>query len=109
MELSVMLSQLAQGMLVSVEIFLLTLLFSLPLGLLVSFGRMSKNKVISAVVKFYIAIMRGTPLMLQLIVVYFAPFYIFGVNLKGFRFPAIIIAFSVNYEAYFAEIYRGGI
>ncbi|MBR6485596.1 MAG: amino acid ABC transporter permease [Lachnospiraceae bacterium] len=109
MQLSVMLSQLAQGMLVSVEIFLLTLLFSLPLGLLVSFGRMSKNKVVSAVVKFYIAIMRGTPLMLQLIVVYFAPFYIFGVNLKGFRFPAIIIAFSVNYAAYFAEIYRGGI
>ena len=109
MELSVMLSQLAQGMLVSVEIFLLTLLFSLPLGLLVSFGRISKNKVVSAVVKFYIAIMRGTPLMLQLIVVYFAPFYIFGVNLKGFRFPAIIIAFSVNYAADFAEIYRGGI
>ncbi|MCR5356828.1 MAG: amino acid ABC transporter permease [Lachnospiraceae bacterium] len=109
MKLSVMLTQLTQGMFVSVEIFLLTLLFSLPLGLLVSFGRMSKNKVVSAIVKFYIAIMRGTPLMLQLIVVYFAPFYIFGVNLKGFRFPAIIIAFSVNYAAYFAEIYRGGI
>ena len=109
MSLSVMLTQLGEGMLVSVEIFLLTLLFSLPLGLLVAFGRMSKNKVLSAVVKFYIAIMRGTPLMLQLIVVYFAPFYIFGVNLKGFRFPAIIIAFSINYAAYFAEIYRGGI
>lgn len=109
MKLSVMLTQLTQGMLTSVEIFLLTLLFSLPLGLLVAFGRMSKNKLLSAVVKVYIAIMRGTPLMLQLIVVYFAPFYIFGMNLSGFRFPAIIIAFSVNYAAYFAEIYRGGI
>ena len=109
MKLSIMLTQLAQGMITSVEIFLLTLLFSLPLGLLVAFGRMSKNKPLSAIVKVYIAIMRGTPLMLQLIVVYFAPFYIFGMNLSGFRFPAIIIAFSVNYAAYFAEIYRGGI
>ena len=109
MKLGIMLTQLAQGMLTSVEIFLLTLLFSLPLGLLVAFGRMSKNKLLSAIVKIYIAIMRGTPLMLQLIVVYFAPFYIFGMNLSGFRFPAIIIAFSVNYAAYFAEIYRGGI
>ena len=109
MKLSVMLTELTGGMLVSVGIFLLTLLFSLPLGLLVAFGRMSKNRILSSFVKFYIAIMRGTPLMLQLIVVYFAPFYIFGVNLKGFRFPAIIIAFSVNYAAYFAEIYRGGI
>ncbi len=109
MKLSVMLTQLTQGMFTSVEIFLLTLLFSLPLGLLVAFGRMSKKKPLSAIVKIYIAIMRGTPLMLQLIVVYFAPFYIFGMNLAGFRFPAIIIAFSINYAAYFAEIYRGGI
>ncbi len=109
MRLSVMLTQLTYGMVTSVEIFLLTLIFSLPLGLLVAFGRMSKNKVLSGIVKIYIAVMRGTPLMLQLIVVYFAPFYIFGMNLSGFRFPAIIIAFSVNYAAYFAEIYRGGI
>ena len=102
MKLSVMLTQLTQGMFTSVEIFLLTLLFSLPLGLLVAFGRMSKKKPLSAIVKIYIAIMRGTPLMLQLIVVYFAPFYIFGMNLAGFRF-------AVNYAAYFAEIYRGGI
>ena len=89
-----MIQELAKGMIVSVEIFLLTLLFSLPLGLLVAFGRMSKKKILSSVVKFYIAIMRGTPLMLQLIVVYFAPFYIFGMDLNGFRMPAIIIAFS---------------
>ena len=76
--MATMLSQLAGGMVVSVEIFLLTLLFSLPLGLIVAFGRMSKNGIIKGIVKIYIAIMRGTPLMLQLIVVYFAPFYVFG-------------------------------
>ena len=101
--------QLGQGMLVTVEIFFLTLLFSLPLGLLVAFGRMSKNVLLKGISKIYISIMRGTPLMLQLIVVYFGPYYLFGTNLKGYRFPAIIIAFVVNYAAYFAEIYRGGI
>lgn len=104
-----MLGELSAGLLVSVEIFLLTLAFSLPLGLLVSFGRMSKNPVIRTIIKVYISIMRGTPLMLQLIVVYFAPYYIFGWSIGGYRFPAVIIAFSINYAAYFAEIYRGGI
>lgn len=104
------LSQLAGGMVVSIEIFLLTLLFSLPLGLLVSFGRMSKFTVVRSIVKIYIAIMRGTPLMLQLIVVYFAPFYVFGMKIsQSYRFIAVIIAFSINYAAYFAEIYRSGI
>jgi len=97
-------------MVVSVEIFLLTLLFALPLGLAVAFGRMSKNRILQGFVKVYIAIMRGTPLMLQLIVVYFAPFYIFGLKIsQGYRFIAVIIAFSINYAAYFAEIYRAGI
>lgn len=109
MSFSIMLQQLGQGMIVSVEIFLLTLLFSLPLGLLVAFGRMSKNGIVRNITKFYISIMRGTPLMLQLIVVYFAPYYVFGWSIAGYRFPAIIIAFSINYAAYFAEIYRGGI
>ena len=105
-----MLSQLASGMVVSVEIFVFTLLFSLPLGLLVAFGRMAKNPVIQFIVKIYIAIMRGTPLMLQIIVVYFAPFYLFGIKIsQSYRFIAVIIAFSVNYAAYFAEIYRSGI
>lgn len=104
-----MLGELSAGLLVSVEIFLLTLAFSLPLGLLVSFGRMSKNPVIRTIIKVYISIMRGTPLMLQLIVVYFAPYYVFGWSIGGYRFPAVIIAFSINYAAYFAEIYRGGI
>ena len=110
MELTVMLKQLSEGMIVSVEIFLLTLLFSLPLGLLISFGRMSKNPIISWIVKIYIAIMRGTPLMLQLIVVYFAPSIVFGLKIsQSYRFTATIIAFSINYAAYFAEIYRSGI
>ena len=110
METMIMLQQLSEGMIVSVEIFLLTLLFSLPLGLIVSFGRMSKNIVVNSLVKIYIAIMRGTPLMLQLIVVYFAPYYVFGIKIsQSYRFVATIIAFSINYAAYFAEIYRAGI
>ncbi len=109
MSISMMLLQLGKGMLSSVEIFFLTLIFSLPLGLLFSFGRMSKNGVVRTLTKVYISIMRGTPLMLQLIVIYFAPFYLFKMNLAGFRFPAIIVAFALNYAAYFAEIYRSGI
>ena len=108
--MATMLSQLTGGMVVSIEIFLLTLLFSLPLGLVVAFGRMSKNGIIKGIVKIYIAIMRGTPLMLQWIVVYFAPFYVFGIKIsQSYRFVAVIIAFSINYAAYFAEIYRAGI
>ena len=76
MQVNTMVSQLAGGMLVSTEIFVVTLLFSLPLGLLIAFGRMSKNKILQGIVKTYISIMRGTPLMLQLMVVYFGPYYI---------------------------------
>lgn len=109
MKLSVLLHQLAEGMLVSTEIFILTLIFSLPLGLFVAFGRMSKNSIIRNIMKLYISIMRGTPLMLQLMVVYFGPYYLFGWSIKGYRFIAVIIGFIINYAAYFAEIYRGGI
>ena len=98
-----------KGMGVTAEIFFLTLLFSLPLGLLVAFGRMSKNGIIRMISKSYISVLRGTPLMLQLIVVYFAPFYVFHLKVGNYRFPAIIIAFALNYAAYFAEIYRAGI
>ena len=99
-----------EGMITSIEIFLLTLLFSLPLGLLIAFGRMSKFTPLRLIMKVYISIMRGTPLMLQLIVVFFGPYYIFGATLSpDYRFIAVIIAFSMNYAAYFAEIYRGGI
>ena len=109
MKFSVMLNELSAGMLKSMGIFFLTLLFSLPLGLLVAFGRMSKNRILQTVTKFYISVMRGTPLMLQLLAWYFGPYYLFGMNIGGYRFTAIIIGFSVNYAAYFAEIYRSGI
>ena len=110
MKLSVMLEQLSSGMLRSMEIFFLTLIFSLPLGLLISFGRMSKNKILRTIIKVYISVMRGTPLMLQLLVVYFGPYYLFGMQIGGtYRFTAIILGFALNYAAYFAEIYRSGI
>lgn len=110
MNLLAMISQLAEGFLVTVEIFALTLLFAMPLGMIVAFGRMSKNVIIRTFVKAYISVMRGTPLMLQILVVYFGPFYIFGIKMKpGYRFMAVIIAFVINYAAYFAEIYRAGI
>ena len=110
MILSKVIELLLGGMVTSIEIFVLTLLFSLPLGLVVAGGRMSKFAPLRWIVKVYISIMRGTPLMLQLIVVFFAPYYVFGINLSAdYRFIAVIIAFTINYAAYFAEIYRGGI
>lgn len=109
MSLQVMLEQLSDGMLKSMGIFFLTLLFSLPLGLIIAFGRMSKNIILRSFTGMLISILRGTPLMLQLMVVYFFPFYLFGWSIAGWRFPAIIVGFSINYAAYFAEIYRSGI
>ncbi len=100
--------QMKDGMTETVKIFFLTLIFTLPLGLLVAFGRMSKNFIIRNLTKFYIAIMRGTPLMLQLLVVYFGPYYLFRLTTE-YRFYAVIIGFVLNYAAYFAEIYRSGI
>lgn len=94
----------------SITIFVSTLIISLPLGLLLSFARMSKFKLINTLFGFIISLLRGTPLMLQLIVWYYGPYYLFGflLGLK-WRAPAIIIGFSINYAAYFAEIYRSGI
>ena len=115
MSTAMIFQQLAGGMVKSISIFCWTLLFSLPLGLLIAFGRMSKVKIfgrfriVRGITKLYIDIMRGTPLMLQLMVVFYGPFFLFGTNINGFRYPAIIIAFSINYAAYFAEIYRSGI
>ena len=110
MSFQVMISQLGSGMMTTIQIFLLTLIFSLPLGLLVAFGRMSKNVVIRTITKIYISIMRGTPLMLQLMVVYFGPYFIFGIRISmGYSLIAVFIAFAINYAAYFAEIYRSGI
>ncbi|HHU82689.1 MAG TPA: amino acid ABC transporter permease [Firmicutes bacterium] len=99
------------GVLTSLEIFFLTLLFSLPLGLLTALGRMSSQKWVNYPIRLYILIMRGTPLLLQLIFIYYFPFYLMpeGLKFRLPRFTAAIIAFVVNYAAYFAEIYRGGI
>ena len=110
MSLGIIFEKLMGGMGVTVSIFILTLIFSIPLGLPLSLASMSKNKVLSVISGIYISIMRGTPLMLQIIVIYFLPFYGFGINVtSGYRFVAVIIAFSLNYAAYFAEIYRSGI
>lgn len=105
-----MISELSAGFLVTLQIFSLTLLGSLPLGLLVCFGKKSRFAPLRWLINIYISIMRGTPLMLQLMVVYFGPYLIFDVSVTGnWRMKAVIIAFVVNYAAYFAEIYRGGI
>ncbi len=102
--------QISEGMLSSLAIFGLTILFSMPLGLLICFARMSKFKPLAWLARIYISIMRGTPLMLQLLVVFFGPYYVFGVSTSSdYRFYAVIIGFSINYAAYFAEIYRSGI
>ena len=102
--------QLSDSMLRSIWIFLLTMLFSLPLGLLLCVARMYAWKPIQWIVKFYISIVRGTPLMLQLLVIYFGKYFVFGLPLTTeYRFWAVIIAFSLNYAAYFAEIFRSGI
>lgn len=109
-KLMLMAQQVSQGVATTLSLFILTLLFAMPLGLLVSFGRMSKNVIVRNVTKFYISVMRGTPLMLQLLVVYFGPYLLFGITISpSYRFPAAVISFSINYAAYFAEIYRSGI
>ena len=95
---------------VSVEIFFLTLLNALPLGFVVAFGRMSSNRLVSTGFQVFISVVRGTPLMLQILFVYFAPYFLFGLQLGVYpRLLATVIAFALNYAAYFGEIYRGGI
>jgi polar amino acid transport system permease protein len=98
---------LLSGTIVSLEVFFLTLLFAIPLAMPVALGRRSKSPLIRRPVGFYVLVMRGTPLILQLIFVYFAPYYLFKASYD--RFTAVIVAFAINYAAYFAEIYRGGI
>ena len=94
----------------TLQIFFLTLVGSLPLGVVVALARMSRVKPIAWIMKFYISVMRGTPLMLQMFFIYFAPYYIFGIPLSmESKFSATIVAFIINYAAYFAEIYRSGI
>lgn len=109
MTIVAMIQKMSEGLGRSCAIFFLTLLFSLPLGLIIAFLRMSKIKPVSAVARVYISILRGTPLMLQLIAVTYGPFYLFGSGVARNKLIPIIIAYSMNYAAYFAEIYRAGI
>lgn len=95
-----------EGLKITLSVFFITLIISIPLGIMIGFLRISKNKIISQIANLYILIMRGTPLLLQLVFVFF------GLPLMGIvfdRFDAVIVAFSLNYAAYFAEIFRGGI
>ena len=104
-----MIVDLLSGLLVSVEIFVFTLLIALPLGFPIALARMSRNKILSGATRVYISIVRGTPLMLQIIFVYFAPYIFFKLPLSHYpRILATVLAFGINYAAYFAEIYRGG-
>lgn len=105
-----MITDLLSGLLVSVEIFVFTLILALPLGFPIALGRMSQNRLMSGFFRLYISVVRGTPLMLQIIFVYFAPYIFFKMPLSRYpRLLATVLAFGLNYAAYFAEIYRGGI
>ena len=109
MTILTMMSKMSEGLGRTCAIFFLTLLFSLPLGMIVALLRMSRNRIVSAVTRFFITILRGTPLMLQLLAVTYGPYYLFGINVAKEKLIPVVIAFSLNYAAYFAEIYRGGI
>ena len=105
-----MLTMLTEGFLVSLQIFAFTLIGAVPLGIVVALGRMSRIAPVRWIVRIYISIMRGTPLMLQMFAIYFAPYYVFGIQLTpDSKWQATIAAFIVNYAAYFAEIYRSGL
>jgi polar amino acid transport system permease protein len=114
LNIAMMFSKLIGGMWLSIYVFVFTLLFSLPLGMIIAFGRMADGnifkKIIQLITKFYISVMRGTPLMLQLLVIFFGPYYLFRIpTSNSYRYIAVIIGFVLNYAAYFAEIYRSGI
>ena len=110
MEFSVMMGILMEGFALTAEIFLITLVGSLPLGVVVALARMSKFKPLAWLAQLYISILRGTPLMLQLMAIMFGPYYLFGLSMgSDWKFWACAIGFILNYAAYFAEIYRSGI
>ena len=109
MTLMTMILKMSEGLGKTCAIFFLTLIFSLPLGMIVALLRMSKLKVVSAITRFFITVLRGTPLMLQLIAVTYGPYYLFGTTVARNKLIPVVIAFAINYAAYFAEIYRGGI
>ena len=110
MDLSTMTGLLLGSFGTTLQIFLLTLVGSIPLGIPVALARMSKVRPLAWLARLYISVMRGTPLMLQMFAVYFAPYYVFGISLTpDSKWQACIVAFIINYAAYFAEIYRSGI
>ena len=110
MEFATMMELLLSGLAFTLQIFVTTLIGSLPLGVLVAFGRMSRFTPVALVTRFYISVMRGTPLMLQLMALMFGPYYLFGLQMgNDWKYWACSIGFIINYAAYFGEIYRGGI
>lgn len=110
MNLLEMAKGLTGGIAITLEIFFSTMFFSLVIGLIVALLRMSKVKILSLIAQVYISILRGTPLMLQLLVVYFGPYYLLGIKITPeYKLQAVLIGFALNYAAYFAEIYRSGI
>ena len=109
MTISTMILKMSEGLGRTCAIFFLTLLFALPLGMIVALLRMSKSRIVSGVMRVYISIVRGTPLMLQLLAITYGPYYLFRISVARQKLIPVIIAFSLNYAAYFAEIYRGGI
>ena len=109
MTITTMILKMSEGLGRTCSIFFLTLLFALPLGMIVALLRMSKSRVISGIMRIYISIVRGTPLMLQLLAITYGPYYLFRISVAREKLIPVVIAFSLNYAAYFAEIYRGGI
>ena len=105
-----MMEILLSGLVFTLQIFVTTLIGALPLGIVVALGRMSRFKPIALITRFYISVMRGTPLMLQLMALMFGPYYLFGLQMgNDWKYFACSIGFIINYAAYFGEIYRGGI
>lgn len=110
MNLIDMAKEVLSGTSATMLLFFSTIIISIPLGLIVAIGRMSNLKILSNIIRIIISILRGTPLMLQLIIWNFAPYYVFGISISpSWRLIAVILGFSINYAAYFAEIFRGGI
>ena len=109
MTLMTIILKMSEGLGKTCAIFFLTLLFSLPLGMIVALLRMSRIKIVSAITRFFITVLRGTPLMLQLLAVTYGPLYLFDADVSRNKLVPVVIAFAINYAAYFAEIYRGGI
>ena len=110
MELATMLELLGSGLVLTLQVFVITLVGALPLGVVVALCRMSKFKPLALITRFYISVMRGTPLMLQLMALMFGPYYLFGLQMgPDWKYWACSIGFIINYAAYFGEIYRSGL